>query len=85
MLPLWAKVDLGVIAMKVYSAFPKAPAHILDTCLVRKSYPSEEMQVFFSMIQICEMLLVFNNFMAIKIRPSIIYYTTILERGRPVA
>ena len=25
-LPLWDKVDLGVIAMKVYSAFTKAPA-----------------------------------------------------------
>ena len=26
MLPLWAWVDLGSMAMKVYSAFPKAPA-----------------------------------------------------------
>ena len=26
MLPLWARVDLTVMAMKGYSAFPKAPA-----------------------------------------------------------
>ena len=25
-LPLWARVDLGAIAMKGYSTFPKAPA-----------------------------------------------------------
>ena len=27
-LPLWAKVDLGAMAMKGYSAFPKAPASL---------------------------------------------------------
>ena len=27
MLPLRARVDLGVMAMKEYSAFPKAPAN----------------------------------------------------------
>ena len=43
MLPLQARVDLGAMAMKRYSAFPKAPAllephhqivkcHIQDTC-----------------------------------------------------
>ena len=43
MLPFRARVDLGVMVTKVYSAFPKAPAllepdhqivqcHILDTC-----------------------------------------------------
>ena len=25
-LPLWARLDLGAIAIKGYSAFPKAPA-----------------------------------------------------------
>ena len=38
MLPLWARVDLGAIAMKGYSAFPKAPAGTSPSdCLV--SYP----------------------------------------------
>ena len=26
MLPLWARLDLGAMAMKGYSIFPKAPA-----------------------------------------------------------
>ena len=28
MLPLWARMDLGAMAMKGYSAFPKAPASL---------------------------------------------------------
>ena len=31
MLPLQARVDLGLIAMKEYSAFPKAPAKLEPT------------------------------------------------------
>ena len=27
-LPFWARVDMGAIAMKGYSAFPKAPASL---------------------------------------------------------
>ena len=52
MLPLRARVDLGTMAMKGISAFPKAPAtlelyhqivlcHIQDARL-RRSYPSAE-------------------------------------------
>ena len=37
MLPLWARVDLGAMAMKEYSAFLKAPALL-------EPYPSAEMQ-----------------------------------------
>ena len=56
MLPLRARVGLGVIAVKEYSAFPKAPAllkpdhqivscHIQDTrCGGGESYPSAKMQ-----------------------------------------
>ena len=52
MLALQAKVDLGVMAMKEYSAFPNVPA-LLDFYYqillsypghVGKSYPSVEMQ-----------------------------------------
>ena len=35
MLPLWVRVDLGVMAIKRYSALPKSPAP--SDCLV--SYP----------------------------------------------
>ena len=54
MLPFGARVDLGMTAMKGYSAFPKVPAslephhpitlcHIQDTCW-GGSYPSAEVQ-----------------------------------------
>ena len=57
MLPLWARVNLGAIAIKRYSAFPKAPdllephyqivlCHILDT--FGESYPFAEMQSVYS-------------------------------------
>ena len=36
MLPLWARVDLGAIAMKGYSAFPKTPTLPSDYLV---SYP----------------------------------------------
>ena len=56
-LPFWARVDLREMAMKGYSAFPKAPAslephhqivlcHIQDTLV--GSYPSREMQMVYS-------------------------------------
>ena len=54
MLPLRARVDMGVMAMKGYSAFPKAPALLEPSgCLMsylghawwgRGSYPSVEVQ-----------------------------------------
>ena len=52
MLPHWATVDIGVMAMKKYSAFSKAPAllehHYLIVIstipVVRESNPSVEMQ-----------------------------------------
>ena len=59
-LPLRAKVDLGAMVMKGYSAFPKAPAllepdhqivwcHMQDTrCWDGRSYPSVEMQSVYS-------------------------------------
>ncbi len=28
-LPLWARVDLGAMALKEYSAFPKAPGNLI--------------------------------------------------------
>ena len=59
MLPLRARVDLGAMAMKEYSAFPKAPAllephhqivscHIQDTLYGGGSYPSAEVQSVYS-------------------------------------
>ena len=58
MLPLWVRVDLGVMPMKEYSALPKAPAllkphyqivlcHTQDTQR-RGSYPFAEMQSVYS-------------------------------------
>ena len=58
-LPLWARLDLGVMAMKEYSAFPKAQAllephhqivqyHIEDARWQGGSYPSAEMQTVYS-------------------------------------
>ena len=46
MLPLRAIVDLGVMAKKVYSAFPKAPT-LLEPhhCLV--SYPGHSLEEFY--------------------------------------
>ena len=48
-------VDLGVMAMKGYSAFPKAPALLESQSLVSyaghslvESYPSEDMQSVYS-------------------------------------
>ena len=56
MLSLWATVDLGVIATKEYSIFPKAPAllepHYKDTCWRGGgSYSYEEMQSVYSTAQ----------------------------------
>ena len=59
MLPLWATVDLGAMAIKGYSTFPKAPAllephhqiiycHIQDTRWGGGSYPSAEKQSVYS-------------------------------------
>ena len=59
MLPLWARVDLGAMAMKGYSTFPKAPAllephhqivlcHIQNTRWGGGSYPSVEVQSVYS-------------------------------------
>ena len=59
MLPLRARVDLGAMAMKGYSAFPKVPAllephqqivycHIQDTRWRVGSYPSAEKQSVYS-------------------------------------
>ena len=60
---LHARVELGAMAMKGYSAFPKAPAllephhqivlcHIQDTCCGGGSYPSAEMQLVYSTIPV---------------------------------
>ena len=59
MLLLWVRVDLGTMAMKGYSIFPKAPAlqepqHQMvylsnpEYLLGRGSYPSAEMQSMYS-------------------------------------
>ena len=58
MLPLRARVDLGAMAMKGYSAFPKAPAllqphHLMFSVISRHSlgggsYPSAEVQSVYS-------------------------------------
>ena len=57
MLSLRAKVDLGTMAMKRYSAFPKAPAlvephHQMVSCHIQDArwgvYSSSEMQLVFS-------------------------------------
>ena len=58
MLPLRATVDLGAMATKRCSAFPKAPAllwphHQIDKCHIqnthwRNSYPSAEVQSVYS-------------------------------------
>ena len=56
---LWVRLDMGVMSMKEYSAFPKAPAllephhqivlgHIQDTCWRWGSYPSAEKQSVYS-------------------------------------
>ena len=58
-LPLRGRVDLGAMAMKGYSAFPKDPAllelhhwivlcHIQDTRWGMESYPSAEKQSVYS-------------------------------------
>ena len=44
MLPLRVRVDLGAMAMKGYSAFPKAPAPLEPHSLRGGSYPSAEVQ-----------------------------------------
>ena len=55
MLPLRARVDLGAMARKGYSAFPKAPAllalhhqivYLIYRILFGESYPSAEMQLY---------------------------------------
>ena len=59
MLPRWARVDLGAMAMKGYSAFPKAPAlleshHEIFSVISRTlvggggAYPSAEKQSVYS-------------------------------------
>ena len=58
MLPFRARVDLGAMAMKGYSAFPKAPAslepyHQIVYCHIQDtrwgwSYPSAEVQSVYS-------------------------------------
>ena len=61
MLPLWARVNLGAMAMKGYTAFPKAPAilephheivlcHIQDACCGGALLPlcREAVGVFYS-------------------------------------
>ena len=56
MLPLWAKVNLGAIAMKRYSAYPKFPA-LLEPChqiiwshirTLARTYLSAEIQLVYS-------------------------------------
>ena len=57
-LPLRARVDLGAMAMKGYTAFPKAPAllkphhqfvsyQVMHTRWAGESYPSKEMQLVY--------------------------------------
>ena len=52
MLPLRARVDLGAMAMKEFSAFPKVPSDCLVSytrhSLVAKFYPSAEMHSVYS-------------------------------------
>ena len=60
MLLLWARVNLGMMAMKGYSAFAKAPTIIgasPSDCLMsylghslEESYPSAEMQLVYSAV-----------------------------------
>ena len=60
MLPLWARVDLGVMAMKEYFAFPKAPVllepqHEIVECHMQDIqggalYPSAEVQLVYSTV-----------------------------------
>ena len=55
-LPRWARLDLGAMVIKGYSAFPKAPAslephHQIVYCHIQDtrgggSYPTAEKQVF---------------------------------------
>ena len=62
MLPLRARVDLRAMAMKEYTAFPKAPASLEPTpsdCLVSypehslgESYPSSEMLSVYSTVPV---------------------------------
>ena len=61
MIPLQAGVDLGAIAMKWYSEFPKSPTSLkthpqivsyhIKTLVVRVSYPSAEKQSVYSRAQ----------------------------------
>ena len=58
MLPLWARVDQGVMEIKGYSKFPKVPALLephpqIILCLIQDTcwwgfYPSAEMQSMYS-------------------------------------
>ena len=57
MLPLQAKVDLGAMALKRYSAFPKVPAllephHQIVKCHIQLwgSYPSAEKRSVYSTV-----------------------------------
>ena len=52
MLPIWITVDLGVMAMKRYSAFPKTPGlEPHHHPLMEGSYPSAGMQSVYSTAQ----------------------------------
>ena len=60
MLPLRVWVDLGAMAMKEYSAFPKVPHYwslttrlfsVISRTLLRGSYPNVEMQSVYSTAQ----------------------------------
>ena len=50
MLPLWARVDLGAMAMKVHSAFSKAPAFLDPHYFIGRVLPlcREAVGVFYS-------------------------------------
>ena len=57
MLPFQARVDLGAIAMKVCSVFPKAPEllyitirlfSVISRMLIGRSYPSAEVESVYS-------------------------------------
>ena len=47
-LPLWVKVDLGVMAMKGYSSFPKGPELEPHHQILEGYYSSAEMQSLYS-------------------------------------
>ena len=50
MLPLYVRVDLGAMAMKGYSTFPKDPGHLLGGYGCGVSYSTAEMQSVYSTV-----------------------------------